>query len=45
MKYDECCMKCDECGNDITGEPMRSFMVDGNFCSDRCRDISERIAA
>ena len=45
MKCDECGIKCDECGIEIDEEVRRSLMVDGNFCSDRCRDIAERIAA
>jgi len=45
MKCDESGIKCDECGDEIVGELRQSFMVDGSFCSERCRDIAERIAA
>ena len=38
-------MKCDECGREIVDESRQSVMVDGNFCSDHCQDMAERIAA
>jgi len=37
-------MKCNECDHEIVGELRQSFMVEGNFCSNRCRDMAERIA-
>ncbi len=36
-------MKCNECDNEIVGELKQSFMVKGNFCSDHCQDMAERI--
>lgn len=35
-------MNCDECNNEIVGEAKQSFLVNGYFCSEGCRNMTER---
>ncbi len=36
-------MNCDACDTEIVGESSQSFIVSGYFCSERCKDMAERI--